>query len=109
MDRDDAQILRDNQAAFPADLGAVVQRTVASGSLPARVVVHDPDGDWLVGDGVNDPNVPDACGVYCIAHIAEMNPAVAETASLPPGFAAYREMPGQPWMIEPFTFADDDA
>jgi hypothetical protein len=92
---------------FPDGLGAVVQRTVADGTLPALAVVHDADGDWLVGDGVNDPNLPDACGLYCMTHVADADPAVAETATLPPGHAAYRDAPGRPWVVEPFTYEDD--
>jgi hypothetical protein len=34
-------------------------------------------------------------------------PAVAETAALRPGFAAYRAAPGQPWYAEPFAYEDD--
>jgi hypothetical protein len=94
---------------FPPDLGAVIQRTVADGTLPARAVIHDEDGDWLVGDGINDPNLPEASGVYCIAHIAETDPALQETAMLPPGYAAYRDGPGEPWVVEPFAYEDEDV
>jgi hypothetical protein len=38
-------------AAFPETLDAVVQRTVLSGDLPARLVVYDSGNDWCVGDG----------------------------------------------------------
>ncbi|MGP4001972.1 hypothetical protein [Streptomyces sp. 8N706] len=94
---------------FPGNLGAVVQRTVADGVLPALTVVHDTDGDWLVGDGVNDPNLPDACAVHCIARLVEADPSLAETATLPSGYAAYRDGPGQPWVVEPFSYEDTDA
>jgi hypothetical protein len=94
---------------FPHNLGAVVQRTVADGALPALTVIHDTDGDWSVLDGVNDPNLPDACGVFAIAHLAEADPAVAETATLAPGFAAYRETPDEPWFIEPFDYDEEEA
>ncbi|MFF3762538.1 hypothetical protein ACFYYR_00345 [Streptomyces sp. NPDC001922] len=94
------------EGRFPRDLGAVVQRTVAEGDLPALTVVHDTDGDWLVGDGVNDPNLPGACIVHCLVHLAEADPSLAETATLPPGYAAYRDGPDQPWSIEPFSYED---
>jgi hypothetical protein len=45
---------------FPSELGAVIQRTVLDGTEPARVVIHADEGGWLVGDGVNDPNLPGA-------------------------------------------------
>jgi len=51
---------------FPASLGAVVQRTVASGELPALVVIHDDENDWLVGDGVNDPDADSASIIFHI-------------------------------------------
>ncbi|MFI1965424.1 hypothetical protein ACH429_15145 [Streptomyces pathocidini] len=92
---------------FPEGLGAVVQRTVAEGLLPALTVVHDTEGDWLVGDGANDPNLPDACQVHCLAHLAEADPAIAETATLPPGHAAYREGPGSPWVVRPFAYEEE--
>ncbi|MQY04847.1 hypothetical protein [Actinomadura macrotermitis] len=94
---------------FPRSLGAVVQRTVAEGALPALVVAHDSEGCWLIGDGVNDPNEPGACAVYGIVHIAEDDPTLHETAGLRPGFAAYRDGPGQPWSIEPFAYEDEAA
>ncbi|MFF7994740.1 hypothetical protein ACFZDG_33830 [Kitasatospora xanthocidica] len=94
---------------FPRDLGAVVQRTVAEGRLPALVVVHDSDSDRLIGDGINDPNLPDASGVYCLACLVEEDSSISETADLQPGFAAYRDEPGLPWTIEPFRYEDDEG
>ncbi|MFE6747345.1 hypothetical protein ACFVGM_15935 [Kitasatospora purpeofusca] len=93
---------------FPRNLGAVVQRTVAEGHLPALVVIHDDEGDWLIGDGVNDPNLPDASGIYCISCIAEHDPSVSETADLQPGSAAHRDGPGLPWTVRPFSYEDDE-
>ncbi|MFC5664327.1 hypothetical protein ACFP3U_15205 [Kitasatospora misakiensis] len=86
-----------------------MRRTVAEGRLPALVVIHDDEGDWLIGDGVNDPNLPDASGVYCIACIAEDDPSISETAGLEPGFAAHRDGPGLPWTIQPFSYEDDEG
>lgn len=48
---------------FPPALGAVVQNTILIGEQPAREVVHTPEGDWCVGDGINDPNVFYTCYV----------------------------------------------
>src|SRR5665648_1232318 len=58
---------------FPSALGAVVQKTVLSGQRPAREVIHAPDGSWLVGDGVNDPNLPGASIATHIAHAIQRN------------------------------------
>jgi hypothetical protein len=84
---------------FPGNLGAVVQRTVLSGEWPAREVVHAPDGSWLVGDGVNDPNLPGASVATHLSHAIEFNSSIAELATMPPGYVAERSGPGKRWRI----------
>ena len=93
---------------FPPNLGAVIQRTVFSGELPAREVIHDEDNKWLVGDGINDPNAPGACIVGHIRHVVELNSSVASLASLPPGHLAFRQGPGKPWEIEVHRYEDEE-
>ena len=87
---------------FPDSLGAVVQYTVLSGELPALEVVHAPDGSWLIGDGVNDPNLPGACVATHLQHAISTNSSVADLAAMPPGHIAQRPGPGpgQPWTIK---------
>lgn len=92
---------------FPDTLGAVVQRTVLTGELPALEVVHAPDGSWLVGDGVHDPNLPGACVATHIAHAIATNSSVADLATMPPGHLARRDRPGQPWTITVLESWDD--
>jgi hypothetical protein len=87
--------------AFPAELGAVVQRTVLEGELPALVVGHAADGSWYVGDGVNDPNAPGESIATHMSHVIERNTSVASLATLPPGYRAMRDVPGQGWRVEP--------
>lgn len=94
-------------ATFPAELGAVIQRTVLSGELPAREVIHTADNSWAVGDGVNDPNGPGASVVAHMAHVVERNSSVSSLASLPCGARATRGGPGKPWIIEEFRWLDD--
>jgi hypothetical protein len=84
--------------AFPAQLGAVVMRTVLSGDLPALQVVHFADNSWAIADGVNDPNEDGACVATHIWHVIARNSSVAELASLPPGMLAYRAAVGEPWV-----------
>jgi hypothetical protein len=84
---------------FPAELGAVVQRTVLSGERPALEVIHAPDGSWMVGDRVADPNLPGACLATHMLHVVEHNSSVAELATMPPGHRAHRDRPGQPWKV----------
>jgi hypothetical protein len=93
---------------FPADLGAVIQLTVLNGELPACLVVHTSDNSWLVGDGVNDPNVEGAVAAACMTHVTELNSSVKELVSLPPGWAAVRDGPGHAWERHPHQFPDED-
>ncbi|RHW22408.1 hypothetical protein D0Z08_31535 [Nocardioides immobilis] len=93
---------------FPPQLGALVQRTVLTGELPAREVIHAPDGSWMVGDGVNDPNSPGAAVVTHIAHVVDRNTSVASLATMPPGHIAKRGGPGEPWQIMRLVGWDDE-
>lgn len=90
--------------AFPATLGAVVQLTVLHQVEPARLVVHDIDGDWAIGDGVNDPNLPDACVAAHIAHVLTLDPTLAALATLPPGHMAERASPADEWQISAHSY-----
>jgi hypothetical protein len=91
---------------FPAGLGAVVQLTVLTGEEPARLVLHDSDGSWAVGDGRNDPNGKGASLATHMAHVLERNSSVAELATMPPGNEATRTEPGSPWAIRPFAYEE---
>jgi hypothetical protein len=91
---------------FPDNLGAVAQRTVVNGTEPARNVVHAADGAWLVGDGVNDPNIAGSCLVVALVHLVQDDPSIGQLATLQPGNQAWRDSVRQPWQIEPFTYDD---
>lgn len=91
---------------FPPDLGAVVHRTVLDGDQPARIVIHTSEGDWLVADGINDPNEPGASVATHIAHAIERNSSIADLATLGPGQVAERSDPGQPWVISDHNWSD---
>ncbi len=92
---------------FPPELGAVIQRTVLDGHEPAREVIHDEENNWLVGDGITDPNLPGASVASHMRHVIERNSSVAELASLPLGHIATREGPGTPWVIAPHEYSTD--
>ena len=92
--------------AFPRELGAVIQRSVLLGEQPAREVVHAADGSWLVGDGVSDPNEPDACVASHIWHAIDRNTSMIELAGLPPGYVATRSGPGDGWLVSPHHWPD---
>ena len=93
---------------FPDNLGAVVQQTVLSGEWPALVVVHTPDGSWLIGDGVNDPNLPGAAAATHIGHAVKWNSSIAELATMEPGHIAQRSVPGEPWQITSLEGWDEE-
>ena len=93
--------------AFPQSLGAVVQNTVLSGDEPAREVVHAEDGSWLVGDGVNDPNLAGASTVTHLSHAIERNSSIASLVAMPAGHMARRSGPGSEWRIDPLAWLDD--
>jgi hypothetical protein len=93
---------------FPEGVGVVIQRTVIDGQQPALSVVHDEDGDWLAWDGINDPNVPDAAILVCMHHLVDLDPSVAELATMPPGTEAWRDNATDPWTIEEHSYEDDE-
>jgi hypothetical protein len=86
----------------------VVQKTVADGVLPALIVIHDDEDDWVITDGMNDPNDPDACDVCHLGHVIALDPSVAEVMSIPVGYVAYRQDVSSPWVIEPWQYPDDE-
>lgn len=92
---------------FPRQLGAVVQRTVADGEEPAREVIHAEDNSWVVGDGINDPNLPGAVTVLHMHHVLRADPTVGALASLPLGHIAKRDARGTPWVISRHTWLDE--
>jgi hypothetical protein len=85
---------------FPPNLGAVIQRTVLDGQVPALEIVHTADNSWLVGDGVNDPNEPGACVVAGIWHVIDLDPTIADLASLPVGQVASRSAVDAVWAFD---------
>jgi len=94
------------EGVFPPNLGAVVQRRVLSGELPAREVIHTDDNSWAVCELVHDPNAPGEAVVAHMSHVVERNSSVAELASLPCGYRATRSGPGEPWAITKLEWPD---
>ena len=92
---------------FPSQLGAVVQLTVLDGVEPAREVIHSDDNSWLVGDGINDPNVPGASIATHMRHVLALDPTVAQLASLPVGHIASRAEKHEPWRVARHLWLDD--
>jgi len=95
------------EGAFPDDLGAVVQRTVLDGEEPAREVIHAADNSWIVGDGVNDPNLPGAVIATHIWHVIARDSSLLQLVDLPPGTEARRSDPGEEWARVPHEWLVD--
>lgn len=91
---------------FPHDLLAIIQRTVSAGEFPVLTVIHDDEDDWLVSDGVHDPN-GGASSVLHLQHVVDSDPSLAELATMPPGYVARRSTAGDAWVIEEWTYPDD--
>jgi len=70
-------------------------------------VVHADDGSWLIGDGVNDPNIPGATTVTHMWHAIEGNSSIQELATMLPGHVARRNGGGAEWRIEPLAWLDE--
>ena len=96
----------DPSFATESGVGGVVQRTIINGELPALIVVHDDEGDWLIGDGVNDPNEDGACGIYHLSHVVSLDSSLAEVMKIPIGYAARRESVTDPWRISVWEYDD---
>lgn len=92
---------------FPPQLAVLVQRTVADGEEPAREVIHSEDNSWLVGDRINDPNLPGAATIIHMHHLLRADPTLEALASLPLGHIAEREGPGRPWAIARHNWLDE--
>jgi hypothetical protein len=92
---------------FPQQLGAVVQTTVIDSKEPARLVIHTSDNSWIVGDGVNDPNLPDAAIAFHIHHVLQADPSLHVLAGLPLGHIATRDGPGRPWSTDKHEWPDE--
>jgi hypothetical protein len=92
---------------FPPELGAVVQRSILEGREPARIVVHDADGDWTVADGVNDPNEPRSTLVTHMRHVIELDSTAAELSSMAPGHVAERSASDLPWLISDHSYDEE--
>ncbi|MFF7127261.1 hypothetical protein [Streptomyces sp. NPDC008240] len=88
---------------FPQRLLAIVQRTVADGSL-ALMVIHDDEEDWLLSDGLHNPNTDGASIVCHLDHVLGLDPSLATLASLPPGHVAERSHQDEPWSIRSWTY-----
>ena len=94
---------------FPPRLGAVIQKSVLEGQEPAREVIHTDDNSWLIGDGINDPNLPGASIATHIRHVIDADPTLEPLARLPVGHIAKRAGVNLPWEIARHAWADETS
>ncbi|MFJ9631573.1 hypothetical protein ACIRU8_28075 [Streptomyces sp. NPDC101175] len=94
--------------AFPSELLAIVQRTVADGTFPALMMIHDDEDDWLLCDSIHDPNADGASIVTHMDHVLARDPALADLAGMPPGYVAERSSAQTPWEISPWMYAGEE-
>ncbi|MGW3107829.1 hypothetical protein [Streptomyces sp. N50] len=92
---------------FPAGLLAVVQRTVVDAEFPALTVIHDDEDDWLLCDGLHDPNADGASIVAHMDHVLTQDPSLIELADMPPGHVAERSSGETPWEIRSWAYPSD--
>jgi hypothetical protein len=92
---------------FPDDLGVISHLTVATGKKRAALVQHSAENHWLFADDREDPNIGDDLQLVQIDHVLSNNPDVAELASLPLGWTAWRSSAGDPWVLEERGLDDD--
>jgi hypothetical protein len=82
------------------DANAIATTFVVSGMEPVRLVVHRDDGSWdfLCGTTVEAPFL---LTVHA-SHMFDEFPELAELASLPCGYQAWRDERGDAWTTEPY-------
>lgn len=97
---------RPDETSGASDVAGVVQRTIIDDGLPVLVVIHDDDGDWLICDGINDPNQAGACMIVHLAHVIDRDPTLEEVMDLPRGWAAFRKSRMSPWEISRWEYED---
>ncbi|RFC77323.1 hypothetical protein [Streptomyces sp. AcE210] len=74
--------------------------------LGGLTVIHDDEDDWLVSDGVHDPN-GGASSVLHLQHVVDSDPSLAQLATMPPGYVTWRSTAIDAWVIEEWTYPDD--
>ena len=79
-------------------------KTIPSQASPALLVAHDPDGSWMIGDGVGDPNDPNACMATRIWHVVGRDASLEKLAAMAPGSQASRANATDPWTISAFSY-----
>ncbi|MEU3033714.1 hypothetical protein [Streptomyces griseoaurantiacus] len=92
---------------FPPGLLVIVQRTVVDGAFPALMVIHDDEDDWLLCDGLHDPNADGASIVAHLDHLLAQDPSLVELAGMPPGHVAERSSGETSWEIRTWTYSSE--
>lgn len=79
---------------------AVTLRRIAFDGAPVLLVIHDTGGGYHFLDG-EEWTMNDAA-VAALEEMLALDPTLAETACLPPGYCAGRKSPEDPWEVGEF-------
>jgi hypothetical protein len=88
--------------AFPSDLGGFISVTVLERTAPVLYVAHNHDNSWVLTDAQGDPNDEGALAVACVWDAMKHDSSLFAIASLPVGWEAVRDKPGEEWRSRPF-------
>ncbi len=89
---------------FDSPNGLVITtRQVMEQAWPILLVTHDGDDPrgWQFLNGRGDTDDRSNGIPVHVDHVIERDPSVTELADLPPGWHAWRETEGHPWVREP--------
>lgn len=83
----------------PENCATIVSKSILDGDKPILLVSHDEDDHgWQFLDG--ESFEIDHVALVCLSHILEIDPSMAELASLEPGWQAIRSISSAKWVIE---------
>ena len=92
----------------PPNCATFSLRQIVSGGEPLLHVTHDEEDHGWQFLGLADANLDDAV-IVCLSHMLALDPTVREVADLPPGWHAWRQAVGEPWVREPSPPDEPDA
>lgn len=83
----------------PPNCAVITLRQIVFEGEPILHVVHDADDHGWQFLTLEDAQEEDA-SIVGLGEIAELDPTVLQVAHFPPGWRAFRQSPGDPWIIE---------
>jgi len=89
----------------PINTASFTTRFVTDGSKPILEVYHENDGDWqfLCGTTVETADLK----IVCMGCMLDRDRSLGDLSSLPFGWRAYRNSPGDDWQVEESPAEED--